>query len=92
VSKKSPPQLYGRLFIRKSVGGERRALIRIIAFKYFYFFCRALQRFGVFTPPPKKINIFERLHSLLDCCRCVVELNNTKCTFSPNNAFDTGNP
>ena len=26
---------------------------------------------------------------LLACCRCGVELNNTKCTFSPCNAFDT---
>jgi len=35
-------------------------------------------------------SIFLQDFNLLDCCRCVVELNYSECTFSPSNSFDTG--
>jgi len=75
-TKKGPPQLLGRLLIRKSTGGGRRALIRNNAIRYFYGF--------------KKKSIFLQDFTLSDCSRCVVELNSSEGTFSPSNAFDTG--
>jgi len=59
--KEDPPQLFGRLLIRKSVGGERQAIIRIIAFKCFFFFFFSVPfDVLVFLLFPK-INAFARL-------------------------------
>jgi len=86
---------FGRLLIRKSVGGERRAFIRIIALNTLLLF-RAFQRFGgcvvffsfFFLFFQKSMFLQDLI--LLDCCRCVVELINTECTLSPSIAFDMG--
>jgi len=69
--KKGPPRLFGRVLIRQSVSEERGELKRIIAFKYFDF---------IFIYFLSQTLIFLQYFTLLDCCWCVVELNNSECT------------
>jgi len=80
VKKKSQPQLFGLLLIRKSVGGERRALIRMLL---------NTSNFLAFFQTENQYFCKTSLCWIVAGASLSSTIQNAH-LFSPSNAFDTG--